>query len=185
MIFLTVGSMFPFDRLVRSVDEMIEQKLIDGPIVAQIGDGRYEPQHMAFDRFLPKPEYDMRIGKATMLISHAGAGTIALALRYRKPLLVVPRLQRYNEHVNDHQVATARKFEELGHVLVAYDMRDIPATLEALRNFSPRSRDVRPQELARRIGVFLETLLPPGYTENIRNDAYAQSSERHSRIKQS
>ena len=185
MIFLTVGSMFPFDRLVRSVDEMIGQKLIEGTIVAQIGDGRYEPQHMAFDRFLPKPEYDMRIGKATMLISHAGAGTIALALRYHKPLLVVPRLKRFNEHVNDHQVATARKFEELGHVLVAYDMQNIPATLHALSNFSPRSRVVRPQELARRIGVFLETLLPPGYTANARNDACAQSSERQSHLKQS
>lgn len=164
MIFLTVGSMFPFDRLVRSIDKMVGQKLIDDNIVAQIGDGQYEPQHMAFDRFLPKLEYDKRISEATMLISHAGAGTIALALRFRKPLLVVPRLQRYKEHVNDHQVATARKFEELGHVLVAYEMRDVPARLRELKDFVPRSRNVRAQELARRIGRFLETLLPPEYT---------------------
>ena len=183
MIFLTVGSMFPFDRLVRSVDEMLGQKLIDGMIVAQIGDGRYEPKHMAFDRFLSKPEYDKRIGEATMLMGHAGVGTIALALKHRKPLLVVPRLKQYNEHVNDHQVATARKFEELGHVLVAYDIQDIPAKLKALRTFSPRSREARPQDLARRIGVFLETLLPPGSTASVRAAACTPSNDRQAGLK--
>lgn len=178
MIFLAVGSMFPFDRLVRSVDEMLGQSLIDDMIVAQIGDGRYEPQHMAFDRFLGKPEYDKRIGESTMLISHAGAGTIALALEHRKPLLVVPRLKQYNEHVNDHQVATARKFEELGHVLVAYKMHDIPAKLKALKTFSPRRREVRTQDLARRIGVFLETLVSPGNTAIVRNAPRTTSSDR-------
>ncbi len=178
MIFLTVGSMFPFDRLVRSVDEMLGQKLIDGMIVAQIGDGQYEPQHMAFDRYLAKPEYDNRLVAATMLIGHAGAGTIALALKHRKPLLVVPRLKQYNEHVNDHQVGTARKFEKLGYVLVAYDMQDIPAKLKALSIFSPRSREARPQDLARRIGVFLETLVPPGDTARVRASTCTSLSDR-------
>src|SRR5450631_2409173 len=100
--------MFPFDRLVKSIDEMLGQKLIDDVVVAQIGDGHYEPRHMAFDRYLAKPEYDKRIVAATMLMGHAGAGTIALALTHRKPLLIVPRLKKYNEHVNDHQVVTAR-----------------------------------------------------------------------------
>jgi UDP-N-acetylglucosamine transferase subunit ALG13 len=153
--------MFPFDRLVQSVDEMLGGKLIEGTIVAQIGDGRYEPRHMAFDRYLAKPDYDRRIVDAQMLIGHAGAGTIALALKHRKPLLVVPRLGKFKEHVNDHQVDTAHKYEELGYVLVAYEMQDIPAKLAALKNFQPRSREARPQDLARRIGAFLETLLPP------------------------
>jgi UDP-N-acetylglucosamine transferase subunit ALG13 len=148
--------MFPFDRLVQSVDEMIGEKLIEGTIVAQIGDGKYEPRHMAFERYLAKPEYDRLVIEADMLIAHAGAGTIALALKQHKPLLVVPRLGKFNEHVNDHQVVTARKYEEMGYVLVAHQMQDIPAKLEALRLFRPRSREVRSQDLARRIGLFLE-----------------------------
>ena len=162
MIFLTVGSMFPFDRLVQAVDEMVAQKLITETMVAQIGDGKYEPRHMTFDRYLAKPDYDQRLAEATMLIAHAGAGTIALALQHRKPLRVVPRLGKFKEHVNDHQVVTARKYGELGHVLVASEMSEIPAQLAALKHFRPRSREVRPQELARRIGVFLETLQTSG-----------------------
>jgi predicted glycosyltransferase len=100
------------------------------------------------------------LADAQMLIGHAGAGTIALALKYRKPLLVVPRLQKFKEHVNDHQVVTARKYEALGYVLVAYDMQDIPAKLAELKKFKPRRREAHPQNLARRIGEYLGTLLP-------------------------
>jgi UDP-N-acetylglucosamine transferase subunit ALG13 len=158
VIFLTVGSMFPFDRLIRAVDQMVADGRITDPVVAQIGDGKYEPRHMPFDRFLGKPEYDRRVGEATLLVAHAGAGTIAMALAQRKPLLVLPRLKRFGEHVNDHQVATARKFEQLGHVLVAYEEGDIASKIGALKRFSPRQREADPQALARRIGQFLETL---------------------------
>jgi UDP-N-acetylglucosamine transferase subunit ALG13 len=158
VIFLTVGSMFPFDRLIKSVDELVGQGVITGPIVAQIGDGKYEPQHMPFDRFLGKPEYDKRVNEATMLMGHAGAGTIALALAQHKPLLVVPRLKRFQEHVNDHQIATARKFEQLGHVVVAYEVGEIARKLSELASFRPRSREANPRALAERIDRFLRSL---------------------------
>jgi UDP-N-acetylglucosamine transferase subunit ALG13 len=154
--------MFPFDRLVQAIDEMVGRQQIAETVVAQIGDGRYEPRHMAFDRYLAKPDYDRRFAEATMLIAHAGAGTIALALQHHKPLLVVPRLGRFKEHVNDHQVVTARKYGELGHVLVAADVGEIADRLAALRTFQPRSREVRPRELALRIGEFLQTIRPRG-----------------------
>lgn len=158
MIFLTVGSMFPFDRMIRAVDEMVGDRRITETVTAQIGDGRYEPKNFAFDRFLDKPRYDERVGQADLLLGHAGAGTIALALERDKRLLVVPRLRAHREHVNDHQVATARKFEELGHVLVAYDTAEIPAKLEALKGFRPGKRQTHPDRLAARIGVLLRSI---------------------------
>lgn len=158
MIFLTVGSMFPFDRMIRAVDEMVADRRITDTLTAQIGDGRYEPKHFAFDRFLDKPRYDERVGQADLLLGHAGAGTIALALERDKRLLVVPRLRLHKEHVNDHQVATARKFEELGHVLVAYDTAEIPAKLEALKGFMPGKRQTHPERLAERIGALLRSI---------------------------
>lgn len=156
MIFLTVGSMFPFDRLVQAVDELVGQGAVAERVVAQIGDGRYEPRHMSFDRFLAKPVYEERLSEATSLISHAGVGTIGLALAQRKPLLMVPRASRFNESVNDHQLVTARKFEHLGHALVAYDVADIASKLMELSNFVPRVRVVDRERMARRIGMFIE-----------------------------
>lgn len=161
MILLTVGSMFPFDRLVRAVDEHVGAGRITEEVVAQIGDGRYEPRHMPFHRFLSRVEFEKLLERSDMLLSHAGAGTIAMALEHDKRLLVVPRLVRHAEHVNDHQIATARRFEELQHVLVAYETVQIPAQLKALQGFRPRQRHAAPQRLAERIGRFLATECAP------------------------
>ena len=158
MIFLTVGSMFPFDRLIRTVDQLVGEGVITDKVVAQIGHGLYEPQHMAFDRFLAKPQYDLQIDAASVLIGHAGVGTIALALERHKPLLAVPRMKRYKESVNDHQFMAAKKFGQMGHILVATDVGDIRGMLAQLQTFMPRPREVRSHSLAVRIGKFLETL---------------------------
>ncbi len=158
MIFLTVGSMFPFDRLIQSVDEMVGNDQLPDDVFAQIGEGRFEPRHMKFCRFLDNIEFEEKVGSAKYLLGHAGVGTITLALSRQIPALVVPRLSRFGEHVNDHQFATARKFEELGHVLVAYDVHDIPSKLNELRDFTARKREVRTQDLVTRIDRFLRDL---------------------------
>jgi beta-1,4-N-acetylglucosaminyltransferase len=158
VIFLTVGSMFPFDRLIQAVDDMVGDGRITDKISAQIGDGKYEPKNFPFKRFMGKPEYERELAAATYLIAHAGAGTIALALETGKPLLVLPRLSANKEHVNDHQIATARKFAELGHVLVANDASEIPEKIVLLKSFVAKRREVDPQRMARRIADLLKAI---------------------------
>lgn len=158
MIFLTVGSRYGFDRLVRAVDDLVRDGVIDDVVVAQIGVGSYEPKHMQFERFMEGTEYDGHVRDATMLLGHAGSGTIQLALAHQKPLLVLPRRKRFKEHVNDHQVATARTFERLGQILAAYEANELPRNLAHLREFVPQQRVVRTDALVGRIGEFLQSL---------------------------
>ena len=155
MIFLTVGSMFAFDRLVRAVDELAGQGAVGDEVVAQIGDGRFEPTHMAFHRFLEKRNYEQHVAGARAVIAHDGAGTIEMALAQLKPLLVVPRIGRLGEHVNNHQFATAKKFEQLGHVLAAYDVAEIAPRLKELSSFIPTPRIADRERLARRVAAFM------------------------------
>lgn len=158
MIFLTVGTLFPFDRLVRSVDHFLGQGVIDEEIFAQIGLCEYQPQNIEYVEILEKGVFDSYFRKAAGIISHAGIGTITMALDYNKPMLVMPRRKHLKEHVNDHQVATARKFEELGHVLVAYETEELPVKIEQLKTFVPRKREAQPQAVAGRIAHFLNEL---------------------------
>lgn len=72
--------------------------------------------------------------------------------------VVMPRLKKYGEVVNDHQVVIARKFSELGHLLVAYDVEDLPDGIHKLKNFVPRERKANPDAVADRIGHFLHSL---------------------------
>jgi beta-1,4-N-acetylglucosaminyltransferase len=155
VIFLTVGSMFPFDRLIQAVDEMVGDGRITDQVSAQIGDGKYEPKNFPFKRFMGKPEYERELAAASYLIAHAGAGTIALALETGKPLLVLPRLSANKEHVNDHQIATARKFAELGHVLVANDVSELSEQFYLLKSFVAKRREVDPVRMAKRISALL------------------------------
>jgi len=158
MIFLTVGTQFPFDRFVRAVDNIFDQGLIDEEIFAQIGETSYKPRNFESVVSLEKKVFDEHFKRASSVISHAGVGTITMALNNHKPLLVMPRLKRYREHVNDHQVATARKFEELGHILAVYDAKDLPNGIRKLKNFVPRERKASPDAIADRIRRFLNSL---------------------------
>lgn len=158
MIFLTVGTLFPFDRLVRAVDDIIDEGLIRETLFAQIGENSYKPRNFESVPSLEKDLFDKHFTEASFIISHAGIGTIMMALNHNKPLLVMPRLKHYKEHVNDHQVGTARKFSEMGHILVAYDIADLPVRIRQLKSFVPRGRKANPEAVADRIVRFLNSL---------------------------
>jgi UDP-N-acetylglucosamine transferase subunit ALG13 len=158
MIFLTVGTQFPFNRLVESVDMIFEQNGFEEKVFAQINNSSYRPRNFEAVPFLEKSQFDKCICKASCVISHAGMGTIMAVLEHEKPLLIMPRLKKYNEVVNDHQLAIARRFEQLGHVLVAYDMDDLPKALKQLKTFVPLKRKTKPQAVSERIAQFLKEL---------------------------
>jgi UDP-N-acetylglucosamine transferase subunit ALG13 len=119
MIFATVGTELPFDRMMRVVDLWAADNRHD--IFAQIGDTRWRPRHMHYSLFLEPHEFARRFASATAIISHAGMGTILSALRYEKPLLVMPRRASLGEQRNEHQLATARRLSEMGAISVAFD----------------------------------------------------------------
>ncbi|MGA2069877.1 MAG: PssE/Cps14G family polysaccharide biosynthesis glycosyltransferase [Sedimentisphaerales bacterium] len=158
MIFLTVGTLFPFDRLVRAIDAAAGDDLITDEIFAQIGESSYKPRNFESVPSLEKGLFDKYFTEASFIISHAGMGTIIMALSHNKPLLVMPRLKHYKEHVNDHQVATAKEFEKLGHILVAYDTVDLPEHIHQLKSFVPRERKANPGAVADRISCFLNSM---------------------------
>jgi UDP-N-acetylglucosamine transferase subunit ALG13 len=157
MIFLTVGTQFPFDRLVRTVDEVCENGFRE-EIFAQIGDTSYKPRNFQSVASLSKNMFDKYLKGASGVISHAGMGVIIMALDNKKPLLAMPRLKKYGEVVNDHQVDIARKFEKLGHILSVYSMEELPEKLQQLKAFVPKPRENQAQAVANRIARFLQSL---------------------------
>jgi beta-1,4-N-acetylglucosaminyltransferase len=157
LIYIAVGTQFGFDRLVRAIDQLIGSGAIQEQVFAQIGPGEYIPKHMQYVESLPKSEFDTMVQSCSALISHAGIGNISLALNLGKPLLVMPRLPRYGEVVNNHQVDTARKFEELGSILVAYDECQLVNKIQLLRSFVPKPRIPNRQGVIDRIHRFLQS----------------------------
>lgn len=158
MIFLTVGSALPFDRLVKLVDDIVPTLKLDQPLFAQIGQGRYRPRHFKYTDFLPKAEFDNTFDQATLIISHAGIGTIGMALRANKAILVMPRQKAFGELVDDHQFLTAQKFETLGHVLSFSSPEEFTTKMDVSRSFIPRKRFANVEGISNAIEALLARL---------------------------
>lgn len=140
MIFVTVGcSNFKFDRLFRMLDDLCDKRILQGKdIVAQTGKLSYRIrnyQHFDYDSNEKMQRYQKN---ADFVICHAGTGTVVGALKKGKKIIIVPRLQRYNEHESDHQMDLARDFEEEGYVLCAMDEKELEEALEKVGDFCPK-----------------------------------------------
>jgi len=120
MIFITTGTQEPFDRLIETMDDIAGQ-YPDVHFVVQAFHSHYKAKNFEVLEFLSAADFSDYMDKAELIISHAGMGTIISALVDSKPIIVMPRLLKHNEHRNEHQLATARKFEAMGYLNVAYD----------------------------------------------------------------
>ena len=119
MIFVTVGSVQSFDRLVQAVDEWAGRQTTTVEVFAQIADGTYVPRNFESAPHLEPGEYRKIFEDASLIVAHAGMGTIITALDLGKPLVVLPRLGRLRETRNDHQVATVDRFRDRNLIHVA------------------------------------------------------------------
>jgi len=135
-IFIVTGTQEPFDRLIKAVDEWAGAHP-GNTILAQISNASYKPQNMQWVDFIPPQEFDQQFRDAELIMSHAGMGTIISALRYSKPIVVMPRLAQFREHRNDHQLATARSFEKLGFVKAVYSAGELTDALAQAENIEP------------------------------------------------
>lgn len=112
MIFITLGSQkFHFNRLLQAVDELIEKGVIDDEVFAQVGYSDYEPKHFEYKQFLDREEFAAQEGKCNILITHGGTGAIIGAVKKGKKVIAVPRLAKYGEHVDDHQLQLIAQFK--------------------------------------------------------------------------
>lgn len=139
MIFVTVGTQLPFDRMIEAVDQWAGDAGI-GDVFAQIGPSELTPRHIDFAPFVSPAECRRRMREADAIVAHAGMGTILGALQLGKPILVMPRLASLGEHRNEHQTATARRFEDLGLVAIARDAEGLGAKLDELHSLSAREQ---------------------------------------------
>ncbi len=122
MILAILGTeQFSFDRFVKCLDRLIEEGVLKEDVFVQLGSSHYEPRLAKFKRFLPFGEMRDLITQASLVVSHAGAGTTLLCLQLGKKPILFPRDPDQGEHVDGHQRAFAEKMREKGHILLAHD----------------------------------------------------------------
>ncbi len=138
MIFLTVGTQEPFDRLTKAVDEWAATH--DEPVFGQLGKlgpDSYRPVNFEWREFISADEYQQKLESSRLLVAHAGMGSIISALTWGKPLLMMARRASLGEHRNEHQLATADKFRTRSGIHVANDAADVGQMIDRLLSEVP------------------------------------------------
>lgn len=131
MIFASVGSMLPFDRFVRAVDEWALANPAT-PVFIQIGNGAYEPQHAEWVRILPHADYSAKLRECALFVAHVGMGSILQSLEARKQMLLLARIQSLGEHTTDHQLDTVKRFRDTPGLRIAEDEIELKALIGQL-----------------------------------------------------
>ena len=131
MIFLTVGTIFPFDRLTRAVDGW--SKSSEHEVFGQIGEinaENYRPKHFQWTERLSPVAFSEYVRRADLVVTHAGIGTIVSALSCATPLVLLPRKPEFQEVVNDHQMETIRRFEGRLGITIAHEPQEVSACID-------------------------------------------------------
>lgn len=135
MILVTVGSQkFQFNRLLKKIDELIEKGTIKEKVFAQIGVSDYKPKNYQYVDFTTQDEFSKKIDEADIIITHAGTGVIVNAVKKGKKVIGVPRLAKYGEHVDDHQIQLIDEFKELNFIEPTYDIEYLEEALKNVKN---------------------------------------------------
>jgi UDP-N-acetylglucosamine transferase subunit ALG13 len=135
MVFVTVGTPTQaFSRLLRAVDDLAQSGFFAGePVFLQTGSTRdFVPRHCDWTAFVSRPEFDLLVTGADLVISHGGATVLGM-VRAGKVPVVMPRRRKYGEHVNDHQIELTELLALEGRVVPAWEPQDLPAAVVEAR----------------------------------------------------
>lgn len=127
MIFVTVGTHEQqFNRLVKKVDELKRDCLIEEEVMIQTGYSTYEPKYCKWKKLIPYKDMIKYVNEARIVITHGGPSSFIMPLQVGKTPIVVPRKYKFDEHVNDHQLSFARAVEErMGTIIVVEELKEL------------------------------------------------------------
>ena len=146
---VTVGTsrIFRFDRLVGVAD------LVEGAAVVQRGPSRLRPAGSTVMDFMSFDDLNAEMARADAVVTHAGIGSVLLAITHGHRPIVMARRPELDEGVDHHQLAFARRLQEQGLAVVIEAPEEAAAALRALREAPATGTGrVQPNELLSRIG---------------------------------
>lgn len=162
MIFVTLGANpHPFMRLATKIDEMVGGGEIREDVIMQLGTTPYKPVHIKrFKKFYKiNDEYEKILRDCSLIISHAGLGNIMTAQKYMKPIIVVPRQKKYNEHIDDHQSEIARLMERRGMCIAVYNLDNLKEKIDEAKRMKLKHAKRSSSNAAMMIKRYVDNLM--------------------------
>ena len=145
-----------FTRLLKEVEKCIEKGIINEEVIAQVGYTKYKSDKMKIFEMIDKEEMKKLVDDASLIITHAGVGSISISLRQGKKVIAVPRLSKFQEHVNDHQLDIVNEFQKKGYIIGIDDVSKLENAIKQSKNFIPKEYENNSKKLIKIIDEFIE-----------------------------
>ena len=132
MIFVTVGTHEqPFNRLIKKVDELVANGSIQEEVIMQTGFSTYKPEHCKWQQMMSFDEMQQNLKNARIVITHGGPSSFIEALQFGKVPIVIPRQEKFHEHVNNHQVDFTKLIaERMNNIIPVYNINDLKKIID-------------------------------------------------------
>lgn len=156
LIFVTLGSQkFQFNRILEEIDHLLDEKYIDEEVFAQIGYSDYKPKNYQYKQFLDREEFSKIMDKCDKVITHGGTGAIVNAVKKEKKVIAVPRLSKYGEHVDNHQIQIVNQFKSMELIEGISDVSKIKEALIKIDNISYRKYISNTEKIIKSLDEYL------------------------------
>ena len=135
MIFVTVGTdSRGFERLIRKVDKLKEKGAIKEKVTMQIAGTEYTPKFCKWFRYCKKNKIKKLTENSSLVISHCGVGSILQSIESDKLTIFVPRLKKFEEAVDNHQLEFAKNLGKYKKFFFVYDVEKLENAIKKARS---------------------------------------------------
>ena len=157
MILVTLGTQDKsFTRILKELDRLKDNGTIKEEIIVQAGYTKYKSKNMEIFDYIREKDFAKYYEKASLIITHGGVGSIIKGLEYNKKVIAVPRLSKYNEHENDHQLQIIDEFYNTGYILKCIEMEDLKETIKKSKTFKGKKFKSNNGNLVKLIDDYIE-----------------------------
>lgn len=147
-----------FTRLLKAVDRAIERKEITEKVIVQAGFTKYESDNMEMFELLPSERYEKIISEASLIITHAGIGSILTGLKYNKKIIAAARLKEYKEHTNNHQLQILDELASKNFILRLDDFDKLGELIEYSKKFVPAKYESNNKAFVKFVEDYIDSL---------------------------
>ncbi|MFC5281967.1 PssE/Cps14G family polysaccharide biosynthesis glycosyltransferase [Pedobacter alpinus] len=138
MILVLLGTFkIEFSRPILAIENAIKSWEISEEIIVQAGHTAFKSDFMTIRAFIEPKELDNLYERAEIIVTHGGVGSILRGFRMKKKIIAIPRLHKFKEHVDDHQIDILEEFARLNYLIPWYEHDKFADVLAKARKFEP------------------------------------------------
>ena len=157
MILVTLGTQDKeFVRVLKEIDKLIKKKVITEEVIVQAGYTKYESKNMKIFDYVPKKELEKYMNDASFIITHCGVGSIFDCLKKDKKVIAVPRLSKYKEHNNDHQLELLEEFSRENLIIPVVEMKELESAIKNIDNFKPAKYESNNKNMVKLVSNYID-----------------------------